>query len=872
MNEKVKTKSIALLAGAVLICALVAAAVAVPPAQANDPYVIYFRVMGRAGTPEEFQQTGEYQTIFADYVTVPTQYTVQCSSPSTGDPGCIYDYYIENSRHIRHRLPDVPTCSKPEEYHDLGQVTGGTGGATSVLAALIVASQQGAFGYGVTDAYIDMGLFVYSVAGQENAGASGWSYRLWNPAGADWAPCSSDCLLLGYDNIFPTPHTQVLWYWGGTGKFYPLRVGVDKNSVELGEEFTATVEYYKDGSGWLPAADARVDVGGEAFTTGDDGTAEIFLNSEGAYYLVARKGIEGSTCYIDSDDRTTVTVSGGTAVGWWTQTTELDFSAGTPDQVNTSASPGDVRLDRGGTVTEDYILDGGTAELGGEHFYDQFKILNGATLNVPVEEPLIVHANYIEVDSSSSVNADGKGYAGGAGDTGSLNDGSGPGAGGGGFYQDSKAGGGGGGGYGGKGRNGGNDADVRGPGGASYGGSCYSGDHTFYLGSGGGAGAGDGSGSGGSGGAGGGAIKLEADTVIINGSISANGSHGAQGGSNCGSGGAGSGGTIYIAGSSITISDGVLSAAGGNGADASNNEKYSSGGGGGGGRIKVFYESCSDSSGHGVSGGYSGAPYNRQASSGSGKEKSRWKEEPFSPTLPYFSSGTLTSSAHDTGYSADFGKIQWCSATPSATDLKFQIATNNDNTIWNFVGPDGTANSCYQTSGTQVWSGHDGDRYIKYAAFLSTTDAGKTPTLSKVSTSYTQQQGEVISFTVIDYNNDGVKFGSINPGQADQPADWGDSQGAVTLTVGSETNVDVGVQLRGTDFSGPGSIGIGTVKYDADSDPTGAGILTTSYVTWYSVPASTHNTTQVYYWISIPGGQKPGDYSSSFFYQAIKSV
>jgi hypothetical protein len=735
---------------------LVMLAAFVAPAAAGDPYKIYFRVMGIAGTEEEFQETGEYKTIFAEKVTVPMGYTVQCTSPSTGALGCKYSYHINESNHqIRYR--HGPNCSQPDETYDMGEITGGTGGATSALAALINASEQGNFTYGVTDAYIDMGQFVYALAGQKDL-----CYRVWNLSGAHWAPCGCDNFLLGYDNIFATPHTQVLWYRGGTGDFFPLKVDVSPESVAVGDEFTATVSYFEDGKGWLPAASATLYVGNETFTTDDNGTINIFMENEGTYHLSAKKRKGEGTVYINSDNRTTVNVSGGAEAIWWTQTTKDNFSAGTCNQVNVSASPDNILLERGGTVTEDYILDGGTATLGGEHFYNNFTLINGATLNVPVKDPLIIRANYIEVDSTSSINADEKGYAGGIGDTGVQHDGKGMGCGGVGDYNSTtgEAGGGGGGGYGGKGRPGGSgsEAGVSGPAGAKYGGSCYYGDHTFYMGSGGGAGAGDGVGSGGSGGASGGAIMLEADTVIINGHIYARGGSGAQGASNCGSGGGGSGGTIYISGSDITIANGSLSARGGDGADAS--VKWSSGGGGGGGQIKVFYETCTDSIGHDVKGGYSGAPYGRQASSGSGYKKYQWKQETYYPTLPYFTSGNLTSSIHDTGYSADFGKIRWCATTPPNTSVKFQIATNNDNATWDFKGLNGASNTYYETSNTSIWSGHDGDRYIRYKAFLNTSDVGKTPTVSKVGVTYSELGG-VQNVTVTVHN---VSFGNVLAG------------------------------------------------------------------------------------------------------------
>jgi len=139
--------------------------------------------------------------------------------------------------------------------------------------------------------------------------------------------------------------------------------------------------------------------------------------------------------------------------------------------------------------------------------------------------------------------------------------------------------------------------------------------------------------------------------------------------------------------------------------------------------------------------------------------------------------------------------------------------------------------------------------------------------------SVTTPPAEHISFTVTDYGNDGIIFGSLDPGMIDQPADGQPGQGTVTLTVGEETNVDVAVQLKGDDFTGPATIDIGSVKYDSDSDPDGAATLTDSYVTWYTVsqPLSGDDVREVYHWISIPGGKPAGTYTSTFYYQAVKS-
>jgi len=883
MKSKGKKPIFSIIA-AMLVCALVMPAPWASLAQASCS--VYFRVEGPADKAT-FAETGEYQLIWAGSITVPDAVTITCES------GEQYYLYVNSSDHyIVERLSDHTTWDRGSADQ--------TKGATSVLAALDEASKpaNGNFTYKVSDNWFPgMGFFISSIGGYDGVGGTGWNYRIWNPTDAYLPDFATDMFLLDYSSMpLSLPHEQVLFYWGGSG-CYPLQVTSNKTVVGVGEEFTATVKYYHDqgstGIGdWEPIADAIVEVGGETFITDSNGQVKIYLESGGNYKLTARKGFAGSDFYVQADDRTTVSVSGGDTSSWWAQTSQGDFTSGSPYQVDTSASPGDVKLERGGTVTGDYILDGSTATLGGEHFYDQFKIINGATLNVPQGEILRVHANYIEVDATSTINADGKGYAGGTGDAEHGNDGFGMGSGSRGVYSGGYGGGGGGAGHnknGGAGSYGTMAGAEGGAGGYSYGGICRTGDDTFYLGSGGGGGGGNGTDGGGNGGNGGGAVVLECmytgsnTNVVINGTITANGDAGSNGaGAGCGGGGGGSGGTILIKGRNISIANGVLSIAAGDGGD-----KGGTGGGGGGGgtggHIKVFFESCNDSSGHNTSRGYGGdgdPNDGTRGNIGSGSRKSYWYDytaqdppETYSPILPYHDSGTLISASYDTGYTADFGKIQWNATTPSDTEVKFQIATNNDNATWDFKGPDGTASTYYETSGTDLRLGHDGDQYIKYKAFFSSTQPGKTPTLSKVGITFTEAAGEVISFTVTDYGSDGIHFGAINPGETNQPADWGGSQGAVTLTVGSETNVDINVQLKGANFTGPGSISIGDVKYDADDNPSGASTLTTSYITWYTVtqPLTQDHITQVYHWISIPGGQAAGAYTSMFYYQAINS-
>lgn len=80
--------------------------------------------------------------------------------------------------------------------------------------------------------------------------------------------------------------------------------------------------------------------------------------------------------------------------------------------------------------------------------------------------------------------------------------------------------------------------------------------------------------------------------------------------------------------------------------------------------------------------------------------------------------------------------LEWNPATqPSETgpnSVSFQIATNNDDTTWSFIGPDGTENSFYTTSGTQLSSIHSNNRYLRYKIFMKTDNENFTPTIDNV--------------------------------------------------------------------------------------------------------------------------------------------
>ncbi len=97
----------------------------------------------------------------------------------------------------------------------------------------------------------------------------------------------------------------------------------------------------------------------------------------------------------------------------------------------------------------------------------------------------------------------------------------------------------------------------------------------------------------------------------------------------------------------------------------------------------------------------------------------------------------LISDTYDLGTSSTTIKsLNWTpvSQPPQAgTDaLRFQLAANNDNATWNWIGPDGTPSSYFTAPGQTVPAALNGHQYLRYKVYLSTTDSKYTPTLQDV--------------------------------------------------------------------------------------------------------------------------------------------
>lgn len=103
----------------------------------------------------------------------------------------------------------------------------------------------------------------------------------------------------------------------------------------------------------------------------------------------------------------------------------------------------------------------------------------------------------------------------------------------------------------------------------------------------------------------------------------------------------------------------------------------------------------------------------------------------------YQTSGSLISSLKDSGAvvpgaGMTWTTVTWNATTPAGTSLKFQIAASNAASgPFVFAGPDGTAATFFTTSGASL-AQFNGRRYLKYTAYLATTNTAMTPTLDSV--------------------------------------------------------------------------------------------------------------------------------------------
>lgn len=100
----------------------------------------------------------------------------------------------------------------------------------------------------------------------------------------------------------------------------------------------------------------------------------------------------------------------------------------------------------------------------------------------------------------------------------------------------------------------------------------------------------------------------------------------------------------------------------------------------------------------------------------------------------YQVNGTFESQVFDAGEEVAFNSINFSSTQPTGTDIRFQVATNNDGVSWSFYGPDGTSGTYFEGQGGIALNSVLG-RYLKFKAYL-TGDGSDTPILEDVTINY----------------------------------------------------------------------------------------------------------------------------------------
>lgn len=106
----------------------------------------------------------------------------------------------------------------------------------------------------------------------------------------------------------------------------------------------------------------------------------------------------------------------------------------------------------------------------------------------------------------------------------------------------------------------------------------------------------------------------------------------------------------------------------------------------------------------------------------------------------YYQAGWLVSSSFDNSTSTNYYHLtvnpQDQPAGAGPDPVRIQVASNDNNTTWNFVGPDGTPGTYYTTHDRTLNPLHANDRYIRYRIELLTADVNVTPNISDIAISF----------------------------------------------------------------------------------------------------------------------------------------
>ena len=95
---------------------------------------------------------------------------------------------------------------------------------------------------------------------------------------------------------------------------------------------------------------------------------------------------------------------------------------------------------------------------------------------------------------------------------------------------------------------------------------------------------------------------------------------------------------------------------------------------------------------------------------------------------PFYSDGNI-----------NWKSIEWTSDEPPYTYIKCQLRTadsENNLKTKKYSGPDGTSSTYYTNSGSNIWSGHDGNNWIQYKIYFIGNDRNQTPELLETIINY----------------------------------------------------------------------------------------------------------------------------------------
>jgi photosystem II stability/assembly factor-like uncharacterized protein len=113
----------------------------------------------------------------------------------------------------------------------------------------------------------------------------------------------------------------------------------------------------------------------------------------------------------------------------------------------------------------------------------------------------------------------------------------------------------------------------------------------------------------------------------------------------------------------------------------------------------------------------------------------------------YAPSGILTSATFNVGDGAALGSLVWLPVNQppaaGAASVRLQVAANNDNATWVYLGPDGTEGTYYTATDTPLAAALGGNRYLRYRLYLSTEDDAATPRIEDLYFNYTPACGAV---------------------------------------------------------------------------------------------------------------------------------